>query len=116
VSEPEAKQYLLDSIEQCREALSLIASASDLDAQKKTIENVVQLLEGLKEKVFFKTKKAMSPAFLLLEASKAMADQADAATGSDEDALEEFREAVDKLKESASALESASKTQSVIVT
>ncbi|MBI5115731.1 hypothetical protein HZA56_04610 [Candidatus Poribacteria bacterium] len=116
MSEPEAKQYLLDSIEQCRESLSLVVSASDLEAQKKTIENVVQLLEGLKEKVFFKTKKAMSPAFLMLEASKTMADQADAASGGDEDALKEFRDAVDKLKESATALESASKTQSVIVT
>jgi hypothetical protein len=52
----------------------------------------------------------------MLEASKAVTEHADAAACDDEDAMKEFREAVDKLKESATALESASKTQSVIVT
>ncbi|MBI4831435.1 MAG: hypothetical protein HY801_07750 [Candidatus Lindowbacteria bacterium] len=118
MSEPEAKQYLLDSIEQCRAALDSVASAgiSDFDAQKKTIEDVIKLLDSLKEKVFFKTKKAMSPSFLVLEASKAVADQADVATGGDEDAVKELREAVEKVKETVASLEAASKTQSVIVT
>jgi len=118
VSEAEAKQYLLDGIENCRKALSELDSTDKpgLADRKKTIEETVQLLEGLKEKVFFKTKKALSPAYQVLEASQNVADRAEELSDADEDALKEFAEAVGQLKDRASALEAASKTQSVIVT
>lgn len=118
MSEPEAKQYVLDSIEKCREALSALDSAGDssLDGHKKAIEEVAELLEGLKEKVFLKTKKAMQPAFLVLEASRAVADHAEEIADADEDTLAEFAEAVGQLKSSATGLEGASKSHSVIVT
>ena len=118
MSEPEAKQYLLDSIEHCREALSAIGSASNsgLDVQRKTLEEVLKLLEGLTEKVFFKTKKAMTPAFMVLEASQVVSDQAEEIDGADEDVLKEFDDAVNQLKDNAVNLEASSKKQSIIVT
>ena len=119
MSESEAKQYVLDSIEQCRKALSTLDSAdsSALGDQRKSIEEVVQVLEGLKEKVFLKTKKATKPAYLVLEASQSVAEYAeDAAGDDDEDAIGEFGEAVAGLKENLVKLEGASKQHSVIVT
>lgn len=118
MSEAEAKQYLLDGIENCRKAVSDLDSADKpgLADRKKTLEDVVQLLEGLKEKVFFKTKKALSPAYQVLEASQAVVDHVEELADADEDALKELADAVGQLKDRATALEAASKTQSVIVT
>ncbi len=118
MSEPEAKQYVLDSIEKCREALSALDSVDDsnLDGHKKAIEEVAELLEGLKEKVFLKTKKAMQPAFLVLEASQAIADQAEELSDADDDGIREFGEAVNQLTENAAKLQGASKKHSLIVT
>lgn len=116
MSEPEAKQNVLDSIERCREAVSSLADNADLEKHKKSIEEVTELLESLKEKVFLKTKKAMTPAYLVLEASQSAADSAEGAAGGDEDAIEELAEAVKQLKDNAAKLQSASKQHSVIVT
>ncbi len=118
MSEPEAKQYLLDSIERCRGALSALDSAgnSSLQTHKKTLEEVLKLLDGLQEKVFFKTKKAVSPAFHVSESSQTVADLADGIADADEQGIREFGDAVGQLRDNAAALESASKTQSVIVT
>jgi len=118
LSESEAKQYVLDSIEQCREALSALDSAgnSSLDKHRKGIEEVVELLEGLREKVFLKTKKAMTPAYMVLEASRAVADQVEELADADDDALKEFGDAVSQLKEKTTTLQGASKSHSVIIT
>ena len=118
LSESEAKQYVLDSIEQCREALSTLDSAgnSSLDKHRKGIEEVVELLEGLKEKVFLKTKKAMTPAYLVLEASRTVADHVEEMADADEDALREFSDAVNHLKDKTTTLQGASKSHSVIIT
>ena len=118
MSEPEAKQYLLNSIENCRKTLSALESLgnAELDAQKKAIEEVVQTLEGLQEKVFFKTKKAVAPAFQVDETSQAVAEQADELHGADDDTVTEFKDAVGQLKDNTATLQAASKTQSVIVT
>ncbi len=118
MSEPEAKQYVLDSIERCREALSALDSIDnpEIADQKKKIGEVVEKLEGLKEKVFLKTKKAMNPAYLVFEASQAVADQAAELADGDEDALQEFKEAVAQLMHNLEGLEGSSKQHSVIVT
>jgi hypothetical protein len=118
VSEPEAKQYLLDSIENCRKSIAAVEAAdnSNLDAQKKTIEEAVQLLEGLQEKVFLKTKKAVGPTFQVKETSEAVADKADELDGADDDTMQEFKESVGQLKDHIATLQAQSKTQSVIVT
>ncbi len=109
---------MLDSIERCREALTTLEAAdnSALGGHKKKIEEVAQTLEGLKEKVFLKTKKANTPAYLVGESSQAVADLAEEASGGDEDAVRELGEAVGQLKEKVAALEAASKQHSVIVT
>ncbi|GAB4333324.1 MAG: hypothetical protein Kow0099_05190 [Candidatus Abyssubacteria bacterium] len=118
MSEPEAKQHVLDSIERCREALATLESVADsaIEKHKKGIEEVAQTLEGLKEKVFLKTKKATTPAYLVNESSQAVADLAEEASGGDEDAVRELGEAIGQLKEKVAALEAASKQHSVIVT
>ena len=118
MSEPEAKQYLLDSIERCREALSALDSAgnSALQAHKKTLEGVIELLDTLKEKVFFKTKKAVTPAFHVSESSQTVADLADGIADADENSVREFGDAIGHLKDNVTTLETLSKTQSVIVT
>jgi hypothetical protein len=118
VSESEAKQYLLDGIENCRKTLSALASAgnSSLDAQKKSIEESVELLEGLQEKVFLKTKKAVAPTYQVFETSGSVAERAEELGGGDEDAIREFKDAVGQLKDTVASLQAASKTQSVIVT
>ncbi len=118
MSEPEAKQYVLDSIEQCRETLSSVNSTdnSGLGDHKKTLEEVAELLESLKEKVFLKTKKAMTPAYLVLEASRNVAELAEELSDADEDSLNEFGEAMGGLKDNVAKLQGASKQHSVIVT
>jgi hypothetical protein len=118
VSESEAKQYLLDSIENCRKAISAVEAAggSGLEAHKKAIEEAIQLLESLQEKVFLKTKKAVGPTFQVKETSEAVADKADELGGGDEDAVQEFKDAVGQIKDHVATLQAQSKTQSVIVT
>ncbi len=118
MSEPEAKQYVLDGIERCREALVAIDSVDnpDLCDYRKAIEDVVKLVEGLKEKVFLKTKKANTPAYLLLEAGRNIAELAEELNDADEDTVSEFADAVHQLKESATKLQGASKQHSIIVT
>ena len=118
MSEPESKQNVLDSIERCREALSSLESADnpDLDDSKKSIEDAVGSLESLKEKVFLKTKKAMTPAYLVLESSQTVADFAEEVSGGDDGAVDELGEAVSQLKDNVAKLQSASKQHSVIVT
>jgi hypothetical protein len=117
VSEPEAKQYLLESIENCRKTLSALDSANaDFAAQKKAVEEVVQLLEGLLEKVFLKTKKAVAPTFQVNETSQALLEKAEELSGGDDDVIREFKDAVGQLKDHVTTLQAASKQQSVIVT
>jgi len=118
VSESEAKQHVLDGIERCRAALSTLESADGeaVGGLKKSIEEVVELLESLKEKVFLKTKKALTPAYLVLESSQNVVDLAEDMDAGDEDSVEEVREAADQLKENAAKLKGASKQHSVIVT
>jgi len=114
----EAKQNVIDAIESCREALTALESADDpaVGDCKKTIGETSELLEGLKEKVFLKTKKALSPAYLVLEACKNVADLADELDPDDEDSVGELGDAVNQLKDSATKLQGASKQHSVIVT
>jgi len=118
VSEPEAKQYLLDAIEHCRKAISALTAAGDSkgDALKKSLEETVQLLEGLQEKVFFKTKKAVAPTFQVCESSQAVAERAEDMEDADDEAITELKDLVGQLKDSVATLQAASKTQSVIVT
>jgi hypothetical protein len=118
LSEPEAKQHVLDSIGLCREALSALDSADNpsLVDRKKSIEEVAELLESLKEKVFLKTKKALTPAYLVMESSQSIADLAEELAADDEDSIEELGEAVSLLNENAAKLKGASKQHSVIVT
>ena len=118
MSVPEAKQNVLDAIESCREALTALDSADDsaVGKYKKALEETIELLEGLKEKVFLKTKKALTPAYLVLEACKNVADLADDLDSDDEDSVGELGDAVNQLKESVSKLQGASKQHSVIVT
>jgi hypothetical protein len=118
VSEPEAKQNVLDGIERCREALFSLESAdnSDLGGCKKGIEEAVELLESLKEKVFLKTKKALTPAYLVLESSQNVAEFSDDVSGGDDDAADELKDAVSQLKDNVAKLQGASKQHSVIVT
>ncbi len=118
MGEPEAKQYVLDSIDRCRGALSATDSADnpDLCNHRKTIEEVLELIESLKEKVFLKTKKAVTPAYLVLESSQNIAELAEDLDADDEDAVGEFGEAADHLKDNAAKLKGASKQHSVIVT
>jgi len=118
LSEPEAKQNVLDSTDRCREALSAIDSTdnTDLSEYRKTIEEIAELLEGLKEKVFLKTKKAATPAYLVLEESRNVAEMAEELDDADEDTLNEFGDAVNQLKEIAAKLQGTSKQHSVIET
>ena len=118
MSVPEAKQNVFDAIESCREALTALDSADGSAGgdHKKAIEETTGLLEGLKEKVFLKTKKALTPAYLVLEACKNVADLADELDPDDEDSVGELGDAVSQLKESATKLQGASKQHSVIVT
>ena len=118
MSEPEAKQNVLDSIERCREALSALESAdgSDLDKFKTSIKETTELLESLKEKVFLKTKKALTPAYLVLESSQSVADFAEEVSGGDDGAADELGEALGQLKDNVAKLQGASKQHSVIVT
>jgi len=118
LSEPEAKQHVLDSIERCRDALSALDSTdnSDFDDKKKSIGEVADLLESLKEKVFLKTKKALTPAYLVMESSQSIAELVEDITNGDDDAIEDLSEAVRQLKENATKLQGASKQHSVIVT
>jgi hypothetical protein len=118
VSEPEAKQYVLESIENSRKAISAIEAVgnSSLDAQRKAIEGAIQLLEGLQEKVFLKTKKAVGPTFQVKETSEMVADKADELDEADDDSVQEFKESVSQLKDHIATLQAQSKTQSVIVT
>jgi len=118
VSEPEAKQNVLDGIERCREALSSLESVdnSDLGDCKKAIEEVIEHLESLKEKVFLKTKKALTPAYLVFESSQNVADFVEDVCGGDDGAVDELNDAVSQLKDNVAKLQSASKQHSVIVT
>jgi methyl-accepting chemotaxis protein len=117
VSEPEAKKHVLDSIQLCRQALSALDSTdnSGIDKHRKSIGEVAELLESLKEKVFLKAKKALTPAFLVFEASQAVSDQAENLSDADDD-MREFGEAVNQLTEDAAKLQGASKKHSLIVT
>lgn len=118
MSEPEAKQNVLDCIDRCREAFSATESTDnpDLCDHRKTIEEVIELLESLKEKVFLKTKKALTPAYLALESSQNVAELAEDLDDADADSVQEFGDAVSQLKANADKLKGASKQHSVIVT
>ncbi len=118
MSEPEAKKHVLDSIQLCRQALSALDSMdnSGIDKHRKSIGEVAELLESLKEKVFLKAKKALTPAFLVFEASQAVSDQAENLSDADDDGMREFGEAVNQLTEDAAKLQGASKKHSLIVT
>jgi hypothetical protein len=118
LAEPEAKQNVIDGIERCRETLAAIDSTenADLSGHAKKIEEIVELLDGLKEKVFLKTKKALTPAYLVLESSRNVADLAEEMDAEDDDDVMEFGEAVDQLKDNVAKLQGASKQHSVIVT
>jgi len=118
LSEPEAKQHVLDAIDSCREALGVIDSSenSNLSDQGKRIQEIVDALEGLKEKVFLKTKKALTPAYLVLESSQNLVEMAEDMDTEDDDDVREFGEAVGHVKENVTKLQGASKQHSVIVT
>jgi hypothetical protein len=118
LGEPEAKQNVLDAIDRCREALTAIESAdsSNLSDHGKKIEEIVGTLEGLKEKVFLKTKKALTPAYLVLESSQNIADLVEDMDADDDDDVGEFGEAISQLKDNVAKLQGASKQHSVIVT
>jgi hypothetical protein len=118
LGEPEAKQNVLDAIDSCREALTTIGSTenSNLSDYGKKIEEIVGILEGLKEKVFLKTKKALTPAYLVLESSQNVADLAEEMDAEDDDDVREFGEAISQVKENVTKLQGASKQHSVIVT
>ena len=118
MSEPEAKQNVLDGIASCREAISATESADNpaLAVHRKTIEEIIELLDGLKEKVFLKTKKALTPAYLVLESSQNVTELAEELEADDEDSVQEFGDAVGQLKANVDKLKGASKQHSVIVT
>jgi hypothetical protein len=118
LSVPEAKQHVLDSIERCGEALSTLDSMdnSELDDAKKSIGEITELLESLKEKVFLKTKKALTPAYLVAESSQSVTDLAEDISGGDDDLIGDLGDAVSQLKDNTAKLQSASKQHSVIVT
>lgn len=116
MGEPEAKQHVLDSIERCRESLSTIGSMDGTEGYKKSIEEAVEVLESLKEKVFLKTGKALTPAYLVLESSQSVAELAEEIAGGDDSLLDELGETVAQLKENVTKLQGASKQHSVIVT
>ena len=118
MGEPEAKQNVLDAIDRCREALSAIDSTenSNLSDYGKKIEEIVEVLEGLKEKVFLKTKKALTPAYLVLESSQNIVDLAEETDAEDDDDVREFGEAISQVKDNVTKLQGASKQHSVIVT
>ena len=118
MGEPEAKQNVLDAIDSCREALTAIDStdSSNLSDHGKKIEEIVGILEGLKEKVFLKTKKALTPAYLVLESSQNIVELAEEMDAENDDDVREFGEAVSQVKENVTKLQGASKQHSVIVT
>jgi hypothetical protein len=118
MGEPEPKQHVLDSIERCREALSTVGSVEDaaIDGHKKSIEEAIEVLESLKEKVFLKTNKALTPAYLVRESSQSIADLAEELAGGDDSIRDEFGEAAEHLKENIAKLQGAAKQHSVIVT
>ncbi len=118
MSEPEAKQNVLDGIESCRKAFSATASSDnpDLCNHRKVVQEVTELLESLKEKVFLKTKKALTPAYLVLESSQNVAELAEELDDDDDDSVQEFGDAVSQLQANADKLKGASKQHSVIVT
>ena len=118
MSEPEAKQNVIDGIASCREAFSATESVDNPDVcdHRKGIEEVIQLLESLKEKVFLKTKKALTPAYLVLESSQNVTELAEELDADDDDSVQEFGDAVSQLKANADKLKGASKQHSVIVT
>ena len=118
MGEPEAKQNVLDAIDSCRQALTAIESAdnSNLADYGKKIEEIVGVLEGLKEKVFLKTKKALTPAYLVLESSQNIVDLVEEMDAEDDDDVREFGEAIGQVKDNVTKLQGASKQHSVIVT
>lgn len=118
MSVPEGKQNVLDAIDCCTEALATLDAADDsaVGDQKAAIKDVAELLGSLKEKVFLKTKKALTPAYLALEACKNVGELAEELDADDEDSLQELSDAISQLKESATKLQGASKQHSVIVT
>lgn len=68
----EGRQYLLDTLEICQRILEQIKPCPETEKFLNQITEGMDRLEGLKDKVYLKTKKGINDAYLVLESAKGL--------------------------------------------
>jgi len=117
---PEAKRYVVDSIKICKPVAEMANCHRMSGGTLEKLRAAVGKLDDLQEKVFLKTQKALNSAFAVLECARAVKEAfqrwQQAAEAGKPNATEDLEDTVTEFERSVSALESACKKHSIIIT
>lgn len=116
----EGKPYILDALKICQGILEGWEGAADsIESEKAQLQEAMEKLEAVKDKVFLKTKKGVSDAYLMAEAATALEEAFEELKGSSNpegSSLEEFSSQLANFVTSVDGIHAASKSRSIVIT
>jgi hypothetical protein len=116
----EGRQHIVDAIEICQKILDKVGSIPEIERLWNQIKEGKEKLEALKDKVYLKTKKGISDAYLVLESAKALEATVEAGIDSlaekPEAFLEELETQVSAFVTNVETLEGGTKSRAVVIT
>ena len=116
----EGRQYIINVLEICQQILDQIKPAPQIENFLNQIKEAREKLEGLKDKVYLKTKKGITDAYMALETAKALETKLDEWKSL---SAEKTKEILDELESDLAAfvtnvetLEGSAKSRTVVIT
>lgn len=107
----EGKPYVLEAVEICQRIQAGLDGSEDEEAQAQLREGK-EKLEAVKDKLYLKTQKGASDAYLVLEAAKALEE----AFQEREANPEEFAAQLSSFISNVEGLHAAVKSRSIVIT
>lgn len=116
----EGKPYVLDALRFCQNILEGWEGAGDpFESAKAQLQEVLEKLEAVKDKIYLKSKKGLNDAYLLAEGAKALEEAVEELKASDPSggsAREELSTQLSALVTNVDALHAAAKSRSIVIT
>ena len=116
----EGKPYVLDALELCGAILEGWEGIAGLVESGKTLlEEAKEKLEAVKDKVYLKSKKGLSDAYLMAEAAQALQqafEEVKASDSPDGSSIEEFSTQLSDFVTSVDGIHAAAKSRSIVIT